>query len=330
MESRARVIPDNPAAVAAEAQRVRSSWGQARPVRRRRVMLPAVLFAATCASTFWAAAADFYPALLFELDLDARDAWRVIYETILANWSQGATYMAAVMAILAAHEMGHFLMARRHRIPASLPFFIPMPIFPFGTMGAVIGMEGSRADRRQMFDQGLAGPLAGLAVALPVTWLGIRQYVAGPAASYDYQFHNPLIFQWLFQVCRPDVIDSSVIHLSRINPCLMAGYVGLLVTGLNMIPIGQLDGGHVAYALLGRRAHTLARTLLIGTILFVVFGERYNWVLMVVLVTLIGTDHPPTADDRAPLGWPRRALGYASLAIPALCFHPSVITEVAG
>ena len=170
MESSAWPSPDDPAAVAANdtidndtirrAQQVRSAWGEVRPVRRRRVVVPAVLFLATCASTFWTAACDFHPAFFLELGLNAHGTWQVI----CANWQQGVAYMGAVMAILLAHEMGHFLTARRYRIPTSLPFFIPMPVFLFGTMGAVIGMDGTRADRRQMFDQGLAGPLAGLAV----------------------------------------------------------------------------------------------------------------------------------------------------------------------
>ena len=103
-------------------------------------------------------------------------------------------------------------------------------------------------------------------------------------------------------------------------------WVGMLITGLNMLPISQLDGGHVAYALLGRRAHVLGRGLLVASILFVLATEQYGWVLMIVLVTLIGTDHPPTADDAVPLGWPRRLLGWAALAIPILCFPPMGIT----
>ena len=102
----------------------------------------------------------------------------------------------------------------------------------------------------------------------------------------------------------------------------MAGWVGMLITGLNMLPISQLDGGHVIYGLFGRRANLVARAFLILAILFIVFGEHYNWTVMLVLVILLGVDHPPTRDDSVKLGWFRRVFGFVSLAIPVLCFTP--------
>jgi len=284
------------------------------PLPRRRVLLPVLLFLPTCASTFWTGTTNWMPDVSISADRAAG--------VIEANWQQGVLYMIAVMGILLTHEMGHFVMALRHRIPVSLPFFIPVPVLPFGTMGAVIGMKGSEADRRQMFDLGIAGPLAGLAVALPVTWLGIRQLAAGPPPSGGIPFYNPLIFTLLIDYLRPDLPSGSVLYMSQFNPLLMAGWVGMLVTGLNTVPISQLDGGHVAYALLGRRAHLLARGLVVVAILAILYWEAYMWVVMLTLVILMGVDHPPTAEDRTPLGWPRRLLGWASLAIPVLCFPP--------
>jgi membrane-associated protease RseP (regulator of RpoE activity) len=286
------------------------------PLPRRRRLLPAILFLATCVSTFWAGTTLWFP--IFYMDSFERAG-----EAICRHWQQGLLYMAAVLAILLTHEMGHFVMALRHRIPASLPYFIPVPFTPFGTMGAVIGMQGSRANRRQMFDLGLAGPLAGLAVALPVLWIGIRQFQPGLVQHPDISFPMPLVFKFLFLVVRPDYPTNGVLHLSELNPWLTAGWVGMLVTGLNMLPVSQLDGGHVAYALLGRRAHILARGLLVGAILFILIWEQYAWVLMVVVVTLLGTDHPPTADDSVGLGWRRRLLGWLSLAIPIFCLPPA-------
>src|SRR5262245_20761721 len=125
------------------------------PARRRRVVLPAILFAATVVTTFWAGAAQLDASALLDRPFDA---WQLVAN----GWKSGLVYMASVMGMLLAHEMGHFLLAMRHRVPASLPFFIPMPLTPLGTMGAVIAVQGSRADRRQLFDIGLAGPLAGL------------------------------------------------------------------------------------------------------------------------------------------------------------------------
>jgi membrane-associated protease RseP (regulator of RpoE activity) len=310
--------------------------------RKRRVAMPAILFVATCLSTFWVGAVDWKPlvhldALLrgihvFAENMHQGEPMAALWQALSVaqmNWRQGLIYMLAVLGILLTHEMGHFLMAVRHRIPASLPYFIPLPIIPFGTMGAVIGMEGSRANRREMFDLGVAGPLAGLAVALPITLLGIWQLPAVPAQGDSFCFHNPLLFQYLIAWLRPEYPTPAFLYLNQFNPFLMAGWMGMLVTGLNMLPISQLDGGHVAYAVLGERgAHILARGLLIVAILFIIATEKYLWVVMLVLVILLGTDHPPTADDRCRLGRVRTVIGWLALLIPILCFPPLGITPV--
>ena len=250
--------------------------------------------------------------------------------------------MLAVMAILLAHEMGHFLLTLRHRIPASWPFFIPMPLSFIGTMGAVIGMQGFRADRRQLFDIGIAGPLAGLVVAIPITCLGIEaiassRIVAPPTPRAEgagdvpagtprviiTEFHDPLLVKLLIRWLRPEVGHDQF----NTNPLWMAGWVGLLITGLNMLPISQLDGGHISYALFGRRAHLLARCLVLAAVVFVLAAQVYMWTLMLLLLMFIGIDHPPTADDRVTLGRGRKLLGLLSLAIPILCFPPMGITS---
>ena len=149
-------------------QRQRSS-----PARRRRVALPVLLFAVTCLSTFFAGATSWQPLLaLADSGVWGTVGWR---QLLIRNWDQGLIYMGCVLAILLTHEMGHFVATLLYRIPASLPFFIPFPVAPIGTMGAVIGMEGQRADRRGIFDIGLAGPLAGLIAAAPILWLGIMR-----------------------------------------------------------------------------------------------------------------------------------------------------------
>jgi membrane-associated protease RseP (regulator of RpoE activity) len=299
------------------------------------IWLPIVLFLATCVSTFWAAGTDWRPYAHLE-DFDRafwtfwqnipQGSWGAAFRESLAllnlNWSQGLTYMLAVMSILLIHEMGHFFMALRYGIPASFPFFIPVPILPFGTMGAVISMEGSHANRRQMFDLGITGPLAGLAVAIPITLMGIWQLPATPMVGSGFRFHNPLIFQLLIAYLKPEYPTPTYLDLNQFNPYLMAGWVGMFVTGLNMLPISQLDGGHVAYALLDRGAHTLARGLLVAAIIFVLFTEQYGWVVMLVIIILLGIDHPPMADDYEPLNPMRRAIGWLALLIPILCLSP--------
>jgi membrane-associated protease RseP (regulator of RpoE activity) len=236
-----------------------------------------------------------------------------------ANWQQGLIYMTAVIGILLTHEMGHFLQTLRYRVHASLPFFIPVPFVFTGTMGAVIGMEGSRADRKQLFDIGISGPWAGLIVALPIIWLGIKNATVMKVGA-PVLLGDPLIFKMMTYYLRHDIAPDAILNKS--NPLLMAGWVGMLVTGLNMLPISQLDGGHVIYGLFGRRSRFVARAFMIVAILFVVVGDHYNWTLMLVLVILLGVDHPPTRDDNVSLGWWRRILGLVSLAIPVLCFTP--------
>jgi membrane-associated protease RseP (regulator of RpoE activity) len=223
--------------------------------------------------------------------------------------------MLAVMAVLMAHEAGHFIAARVHAIPATLPFFIPVPVLLTGTLGAVIGMEGARANRRQLFDIAIAGPIAGLVICLPVLALGMLQ---GTASSTS-PFAMPPIARWMLGLLRPDIPAGSNIEP---NALFMAGWVGLLVTGLNMIPIGQLDGGHVSYAVFGRRAHWIARGILLASIAAIVVLGRFNWIAMVVIVTLMGTDHPPIRENGPPLGLARTVLGLVSLLIPIVTFMP--------
>lgn len=295
---------------------VPDAWDEARPAprRRRRWKLPVVLFLLTCLSTFWAGAAGDYVLAIF-------GGLPAIAHVLANTWQDGLIYMATVLAILLAHEMGHFILTLRHGIAASYPLFIPMPLTPIGTMGAVIAMQGSQADRKQLFDIGIAGPLAGLVVAVPVVCYGILHAPAKLAPTV-ITYHNPLGMELLIAWLRPDVGPHGV----QMTPMLMAGWVGLLVTGLNMLPVSQLDGGHVAYALLGRRAHMVARALVAGAVIYVVVAGNYGWILMLILVMLIGVAHPPTRDDRVPLGRVRQVVGYASLVIPVLCFPPQVIS----
>ncbi len=305
----------------------------------RHIVLPLLLFLATCLSTFWVGAVDWKPLVHLEgLYRGAISFWQELPHNSPAaaleegmavahiNWRQGLWYMGVVLAILLMHELGHFFAALRHRVPASLPYFIPVPVIPFGTLGAVIGMEGSQADRRELFDLGVAGPLAGLVATIPITALGVLLLpnVAPPPDSLC--FHNPLLMQLMIIWLKPDYPTPQAFYLSQFNPFLMAGWMGMLITGLNMLPMSQLDGGHVAYALLGRRAHFLARSLLVAAILFILASEQYGWVIMLVLIILLGVDHPPTADDSRKLDRLRQLLGWAAILIPVFCFPPLGIT----
>ena len=294
--------------------------------RRRRKVLPLVLFLITCVSVFWAGAGRFAPHMYLLSDDDLIGA----RQTVLANWQNGLVYMACLLGILFFHEMGHFVATLFYRIPASLPFFLPLPISPIGTLGAVIGMDGLKANRKEIFDIGLAGPLAGLAVAAPILWVGIQRLdLTGTPGGGVFAIDMPLLLRLVFYFHPPEgYVPAEGIHQWQLNPYFMAGWVGLLITGLNMLPVSQLDGGHVLFALFRRRAHTLARGFMVLAIAYIVFAGLYSWSLMIVLILLIGPDHPPTSDDNVPLGWFRTALGFASLAIPILCFPPRVFVEM--
>ena len=311
------------------------------PPRRRRIGLPLLLFVLTCLSTFLAGATQYEPGVLF---------WRAVEnplikglptigesldfmplrEEIYANCRQGLLYMGCVLAILLAHEMGHFVMTLVYRVRASLPFFIPLPISPIGTMGAVIAMDSRQANRKQIFDIGLAGPLAGLVVAIPIMWIGVQRFDFTP--SNTDQLQAPLAMQLAIKHLPPNHAEAAHgFSLERANPWFMAGWVGLLVTGLNMLPVSQLDGGHVIYALFGRRAYWIARGFMGVAFAYIGYMAMVHWtptwILMAILVMVIGTDHPPTSDDTVPLGWFRTALGLVSLAIPVFCFVPNLLLQ---
>jgi membrane-associated protease RseP (regulator of RpoE activity) len=239
-------------------------------------------------------------------------------------WS-GARLAIGLLAILLAHEMGHYLTARHYRVDVTLPFFIPFPVpgvSLVGTLGAFIRIRSPIPHRRALFDIGVAGPLAGFAVCLPVLWLGIREATIQPlAADAEGLFlGEPLLFRWLTQVIHGSVPAD---HTLLMGPLGLAAWFGLLVTALNLMPIGQLDGGHVTYALLRDRAHAISRIASWVCIALVYFGP--SWILWAILVRVLGRRHPPTLDDVAPIGRARVLVGLLSLVVFVVCFVPDPI-----
>jgi membrane-associated protease RseP (regulator of RpoE activity) len=287
----------------------------------RRLKLPLILFLATCFFTY-AAGCYGWQTLFFGEHADRTGHefwdWHLTFRLLRENWQQGLTYMACVMAILLAHEMGHFLMTVRYRIPSSYPIFIPIPMMFIGTMGAVIGMQGFRANRRQMFDIGIAGPLAGLVIAIPILCFGMINAEAVQNRFGDH-IGDPLIVKLLLPILRPGLPMGAEL---RVNSLFMAGWVGVFITGLNMMPVSQLDGGHVTYGLFIGGAHVIARVFMLFAVGFVIISRQYSWIMMLFLISAIGVDHPPTANDNVPLGRGRTILGLLSLVIPVFCFTP--------
>ena len=295
-----------------------------RPQRRTR--LPIVLFVLTCMSTFWVGVhrwtLEWFAPLAELLFAGNSIEFR---RALLANWDCGLIYMLAVMTILLLHEFGHFFATVYYRVPASYPFFLPFPFNPLGTMGAVIGMQGNSADRKQIFDIGIAGPLAGLVAAIPIAYIGVSQLdLTGPNYG-GLGFRLPMVMDWFAHLSNvPGYETGDLVWLNQLNPLFVAGWFGMLITGLNMMPIGQLDGGHVTYTLFGKAAHVIAQLTIVLAIAYMVYYSSIGLVVMVVLVVLMGPNRPPTLDDSVPLGPFRYLLGLASLAIPVLCFPPRI------
>ena len=240
---------------------------------------------------------------------------------------QGLTFSAALLAILLAHEMGHYVACRRYGVDATLPFFIPAPpLFIAGTFGAFIKIKSQIPSRRALFDIGLAGPLAGFVVALPVALLGLLSLQPGPPVlGHAITFNDPLLFRLLGRAFRVRLDNAGT------NPFYLAAWLGLLVTSLNLMPVGQLDGGHGVFAVFGLRAHKW-----IGRIAFVTMavlallgwfwhGSPSGFLYTVLLAIMLKVRHPqPT--EMEPLDSARIWIAILTLIVFALSFWPFPIT----
>jgi Zn-dependent protease len=281
------------------------------------------LFLLTLLSLFWTGITAWSPLVALE-EVFSNQSWMVVRRMALANWVSAAIFAFSLLAILTAHELGHYFMARYYRVRATPPIFIPFPFMPFGTLGAVIAMDGRQANRKEIFDIGLAGPLAGLALILPILILGmLTQYAPGFVPQASFQLGQPLLVQWAAQWLNPAVVANRAgIPNTELNPFLMAAWTGLLVTGLNMIPMSQLDGGHVIFGLLGRRSKWFAYGAYAACVSYLIWTRQPMFVLMLLLILAIGIKHPPSRDDTTPLGWFRQCLGWCCLVLPLLCVPP--------
>lgn len=231
----------------------------------------------------------------------------------------GIPFAVTLLAILITHELGHFSLSRIHRVPASLPLFIPGPPHFIGTFGAVIRMRSPIMNRRALFDIGVAGPIAGFIVAIPALILGLSLSQVQPQDHYfGIKFGDPLLFQILGRLILGPIPANYDIGA---HPIAIAAWFGLLVTALNLIPIGQFDGGHVAYALVGSRQRTIALAV-IPILLILGFLGWKGWFLWVALAGIVGVSHPPVTDPDTSLGPLRIWVGWMALVIFSLCFTP--------
>jgi membrane-associated protease RseP (regulator of RpoE activity) len=274
-------------------------------MRRRRILLHVALFGATLLTTTIAGAliSGFNPL------------------ASPAALAEGLPFSISLLAILLCHELGHYLMCVRHGVDASLPYFLPAPplVVIFGTFGAFIRVRSRFPDRKALFDMGAAGPWAGFVVAVAVFVIGLRlSYVSDRPG--DVLFGDSILTGWLTRVVL--AADPSTVF---IHPVGLAGWFGLLVTSFNLLPAGQLDGGHVVYAALGRHTPFLSAVLtavLLWLGLQVWVGWLF-WAAIVALMTRLG--HPPTIDDRVPIGRARLVAAASSLIVFAITFVPEPI-----
>jgi len=238
----------------------------------------------------------------------------------------GPAYSFAIILILLGHEMGHYFISRRYGIRATLPFFLPFPLPPFGTLGAVIRMESTVSSRKALFDTGMAGPLTSFCLSIPAIAIGLKLSQLIPTSQVKgdvLRLADPLLFSFIQRLVLGAVSDKYEVML---HPIGFAGWVGLFVTALNLLPIGQLDGGHIVYGLFGRRSRTIYLIAIIAMSFITVF---YNpgWFLLLILIILFGFRHPPPVDDVTPLDWRRKLLGGLIFLVFFLSFTPAPFPE---
>lgn len=273
--------------------------------------LPIVLFLLTVFTTLWAGAYQTYNG-------PARGPLNFLLTAPEMLW-RGIPFAGALLFILTTHELGHYVLSKIHRVPASLPLFIPGLPHLIGTFGAIIRMRGPILSRRALFDIGVAGPLAGFVVAVVALIVGLNlSTVVDRTATFGLQFGEPLLLQFLaWLVIGPLPPETEVV----LHPIGFAAWFGLFVTSLNLLPIGQLDGGHVAYALWGRRQRTMALVFLPILLALGFFGWP-GWFLWAFMAGLWGLGHPPVLDPQVPLGRNRTIVGWIALAVFIVTFVP--------
>lgn len=234
----------------------------------------------------------------------------------------GAPFAVALLGILGVHELGHYLAAQAHSVRATLPYFIPMPVGGFGTLGAFIAIKSPMKDRKVLFDIGLAGPYAGLMVALPLLVIGLllsTSYV--PRGFPSIWTLDTLGSSVLVGFAADLLTDAPVNRTLLLHPIARAAWLGLFLTGINLLPVGQLDGGHAAYALLGRLAHPLAFAIF-GLLIIAGAFLSTNWFIWAFFIMLGGLQHPPPMNDVTDVGWVRKLIGLLTVLLFLLIVIP--------
>lgn len=238
---------------------------------------------------------------------------------------RGWPFSLSIMTILTAHELGHYFAARYHKVPVSPPYFIPLPFAQFsiiGTLGAFIRLKGRAQNKRVLLDIGAAGPLAGFIFALPILIYGLATSPVGPTPNVPYLLEGNSVLYFLakFAIFQ-QVLPGNGVDVS-LNQVAWAGWVGLLVTALNLLPLGQLDGGHMAYVLFGTRARQFFWPVIIALVLLSILTFSFTWTIWILILFYVGRIHAEPLDDVTPLDPRRRAIAIFTLALFFLTFPP--------
>jgi membrane-associated protease RseP (regulator of RpoE activity) len=295
------------------------AW-QPTPKFQDRVWLHILLFALTVATTTLVGAAQYLGFLADFKDFTPSISWPMLV--------RGLWYAGTILAILGCHELGHYFACRYYDVDASLPYFLPAPPpFLTGTLGAVIRIREPFPSKRALFDIGIAGPLAGFVVLVPALFIGMAlSHVARvPPSFVGEELGEPLLFKlasWLYFGTIPDGYSVNL------HPMAFAAWFGMLATALNLFPIGQLDGGHISYSVLGHRSIyvTYAAVGVVATLTYFAGSWAFFALLMVVMLVVFGPRHPRVWDEHVPLDRTRLIMAFCALVIFVLCFTPAPIT----
>jgi len=252
-----------------------------------------------------------------------REALRVSQNMFTELW-RGLPYALSILAILGAHELGHYFTARRHNLAVTLPYFIPFPFGLFGTFGAFIQLREPLRNRKALLDVGASGPLAGLIVTVPILLIGLATSQTGPISPGGIVEGNSILYALSKFAVFGQFLPNGQIDV-YVNQLAWAGWTGLFVTGLNLIPLGQLDGGHVMYALFGRRAR-LAFYPMIGALALLTVLSSGSLIFILLLLILLGRTYAVPLDDISPLEPKRRRIAIFTLLVFVMVFVPVPLT----
>jgi membrane-associated protease RseP (regulator of RpoE activity) len=276
----------------------------AKQSRLRAVLVPIILFLATVFTTL----------LIGSLNRGGNPF------TNVRDFVLGIPFSFSLLVILTGHELGHYFTARKHKVKVTLPFFLPIPHPLIGTMGAFIRIKSVLPNKKALIRIGLMGPLVGFILAIPIAIIGIKLSKTVDTAQMNDAFRlgSSVLFQFIYKIFHPNLPAGHDIIL---HPMAFAGWLGFFVTAINLVPIGQLDGGHIAYAIFGRhRKYVMIGVIVIMALLGLVWPGWYFWIL---LILAFGLKHPKAQDEITPLTKKDKILGLVALVILILAFIPN-------